>query len=106
MEIINSDGQIVDAKCTADKGGSASRAEANYYGASDGFLWANTAMSAASLIAALTALALVLFKLNFYADQIALEKRLNTQAIDEVRVEMNVTRKLAGLPPVDYKEHN
>lgn len=74
-------------------------------GAHPALLWSNTVFSVAGCVAGFVALVLVLTKLNDYSDQIELEKRLNTQAIDEMRLEANVSRKLAGLPVVDSHEH-
>jgi hypothetical protein len=34
------------------------------------------------------------------------EVRLKTQAVDELRVEINTARKLQGLPPINYQEHD
>lgn len=56
MRLINSDGQIVDAKCEANGSGSASRAEANNYGVPAAFLWANTLLSCLALCMAVVGL--------------------------------------------------
>lgn len=80
-------------------------AQANNYGASSGLMWASAVMASAGLVAGLTALGLVMFRLDDYADQIATEKRLNTQAIDELRIEANVSRRVAGLPVVNSHAH-
>ena len=70
--------------------------------------WAPIALvtSAIGAAAGIIALILVLTKLDDYHDSLAMERRLNTQAIDELRVEANVSRKLAGLPQVNYQEHD
>lgn len=68
-------------------------------------LWANTVIATIGAAAGVIALLLVMGRLDTYAKQISLEKRLNTQAIDELRVEANVSRKLAGLPVIDSHEH-
>ncbi len=85
--------------------GSAPAAQANNYGAPAALLWVNTALSTLGAAAGVIALALVLTRLDDYKDELAIEKRLQTQAIDELRVEANVSRKLAGLPIVDSHEH-
>jgi hypothetical protein len=86
--------------------GSAPAAQANNYGAPAALVWANTVIATLGAAAGIVALALVLIRLDDYADRLAIEKRLQTQAIDELRVEANVSRKLAGRPAVDSHSHD
>lgn len=84
----------------------ATAAQANNYGASPTLLWSNTVIATIGAMCGVVALVLTFTRLNVYAEQIALEKRLNTQALDECRVEANVSRKLAGLPVINSQEHD
>jgi hypothetical protein len=63
-------------------------------------------IAAFALGISVVALALVLIRLDDYSDRLNTEIRLKTQAIDELRVEANVSRKLAGQPQVNYQEHD
>lgn len=85
--------------------GNAPAAQANNYGAPAALLWATTVIATLGAAAGIGAYWRVDARLDEYAHQITIEKRLNTQAIDELRVEANVSRKLAGLPVVDSHEH-
>lgn len=69
-------------------------------------LWLNTTLATLGAAAGVIALTLTMTRLNDYADRLALEERVKTQAIDEARVEANVSRKLAGLPQVNAQEHD
>ena len=80
-------------------------AQANNYGVPEALVWANTVIATIGAAAGVIALILVVGRLQEYRNSIALEKRLQTQAIDELRVEANVSRKLSGHPVVDSHEH-
>jgi hypothetical protein len=104
MRLINSDGQIVDAKVIAKDGGGAAKADAQVHlgGVTQ---WLSTVLAALGMFFGIAAFVLVTDRLDDYADRISTEERLKTQAVDELRVEANVSRKLAGLPTVDSHEH-
>ncbi len=80
-------------------------AQANNYGVPGTLMWVNTVIATMGAAAGVIALVLVVGRLNDYADEITTEKRLHTQAIDELRIEANVSRKIAGMPVVDSHTH-
>jgi hypothetical protein len=86
--------------------GSAPAAQANNYGAPAALVWANTVIATLGAAAGIVALALVLIRLDDYAAGPPKYMRLITLALDELRVEANVSRKLAGRPAVDSHSHD
>jgi hypothetical protein len=80
--LINSDGQIVDAKVIAKDGGNA--ASANNYGVPSAFLWVNTAISCLAL--AFAVVGLVVFGI-FYRE-LEREVRIYGQKQDDMRASM------------------
>lgn len=114
MRLINSDGQVEDAKVTAEAGGVANRNEANAsvrdYGnhiAALGFAIAAFCLSAANtlwLTGRTLSAEFETARVKAEASmQLGIEKRLNTQAIDELKLEMRQALRDAGKnPDTDY----
>lgn len=102
MRLINSDGQVCDAKVVAHAGGNANRnsvtmVDSRWAVVALGFAIASFAISGAVAFYAIGREIEAQLKIaNIQAEasrDIGIEKRLNTQAIDELKLEMRAALK-------------
>lgn len=63
-------------------------------------------MAAVGFVAGVIALALVVFRLDDYADRIQREERLRTQAVDEQRMEARYIARALGVQGSDIQDHD